>query len=258
MTLHTDFFGILVALIMGLGSGSYATMAVYRLPRNMPWIGDKPRCLMCKHELYLIDYFSIISFFLWRGTCRYCKGSYECNYSYFLTELFITIGMVLTYMRYGFGDRFVPMALLLVAFTIIAVISYEHKKIPAKTLISALLIAAVYRTFLDQNYYGALYSGVLGFILALGFRHLYFFVKKDAKTGFDYMKWQHEDRFVGPFFDYVKLFIVIAILLPFKILPLFLILTLGLGYLWYSLLPKSFNLAVVMSLLAWAILWVYV
>src|SRR4051812_36570193 len=174
---HTDFFGISIALIMGLGWGSFATMATYRLPLGMPWIGDQPRCFMCKHELNIIDYFSIISYFIWRGTCRYCKGKYECSISYFLTELFITLGIVLCYMKYGFGDIFVLVTLLVVACTIMAVIDAEHKKIPAKVLITTLLIGAVYRTFIDQTFYGALYGGITAGVVGLGIRHVYFILK---------------------------------------------------------------------------------
>jgi leader peptidase (prepilin peptidase)/N-methyltransferase len=143
---------------LGLGWGSFSTMAVYRIPRGMPWVGDKPRCLMCKHELNIIDYFSIISYFIWNGTCRYCKGKFECNIGYFFTEFFITLGFLLLYMKYGFGDIFVLLTLLIVACSIMAVVDCEHKRIPAKMLISTLLIGALYRTFLDHTFYGALYG----------------------------------------------------------------------------------------------------
>ncbi len=244
---NTDFFSIFITIIAGLGWGSFATMAVYRIPRGMPWIGDKPRCLMCKHELNMIDYFSIISYFIWRGSCRYCKGKFECNLGYFFTELLITVGFVFCYMKYNFGDMFVLLTSLIVICTVIGVVDSEHKKIPAKFLLTLLLLGAVYRTFMDQTFYGALYGGIGGFITGLAIRHLYFLFKGRKEEGFDYTKWQHNDRFIGPGFDYVKLLAIIGVFLPFSHFGIFLLDIGSVCYLWYSFHKRSFRLGSIMS-----------
>ncbi len=244
---HTDFFGIAISLILGLGWGSFATMAVYRLPLGMPWIGDQPRCFMCKHELNIIDYFSILSYFIWRGICRYCKGKYECNCSYFLTELFITIGLLLCYMKYGFGDLFVLFSLLVVACTILAVIDAVHQAIPAKILITTLFIGTIYRTFIDQTFYGALYGGLIAGIIGLALRHIYYIFQGKKEIGYDYTQWQHEDRFKGPGFDYVKLLAITGVFLPFIHFIVFLI-SIGLiCVLWRFIHQSSLRLGTILS-----------
>jgi prepilin signal peptidase PulO-like enzyme (type II secretory pathway) len=247
MFAHADFFGLLISLIMGLGWGSFATMAVYRLPRGMPWICDQPRCFMCKHELNIIDYFSIISYFVWNGTCRYCKGKYECSIGYLLTELFITIGILLCYMKYGFGDIFVLVTLLVVACTIMAVVDAEHKRIPAKILISTLFIGTVLRVFLDQTFYGALYGGITAGVIGLGIRHVYFIIKGQKEVGYDYTQWKHEDRFAGEGFDYVKLLAIVGVFLPLVHFGAYLINIGSLSLLWYVVHPKSFRLGAIMA-----------
>lgn len=244
---YTDFFGVFLTSIMGLGWGSYATMAVYRIPRGMPWIGDKPRCLMCKHELNIIDYFSIVSYFIWRGTCRYCKGKFECNTGYLFTELCITIGFLLCYMKYGFGDMFVLLTLLIVLCTVMAVVDVEHKKIPAKMLISALLLGAIYRTFIDHTFYGALYGGITGGIIGLVIRHWFFILKGQKEIGCDYTQWQHEDRFKGPGFDYVKLLAIVGIFLPIAPFAIYIIDIGSVCFLWYSYFPKSCRPGAIMA-----------
>jgi prepilin signal peptidase PulO-like enzyme (type II secretory pathway) len=247
MFAHTDLFGIFITIILGLGWGSFATMAVYRIPRGMPWVGDKPRCLSCKHELNIIDYFSIISYFVWHGTCRYCKGKFECNIGYFFTEFFITIGFVLCYMKYGMSDKFVLLTLLIVACTIMAVVDTEHKRIPAKMLISTLLIGALYRTFADQTFYGAIFGGITAGVLGLGIRHIYFILKGQAKIGYDYTQWQHEDRFVGPGFDYVKLLAIVGVFLPLMHLLAFIIIIGCLCLLWRLMHFRSLRIGTIMS-----------
>lgn len=244
---HLDLFGLVIALIMGLGWGSFATMAVYRLPRGMPWIGDKPRCFLCKHELNIIDYFSIASYFIWNGTCRYCKGKYECNISYFLTEILITAGILLCYMKYGFGDMFVVIGLLVVACVILAVIDVQHKQIPSKTLITLLFIGAIYRTFIDKNFYGALYGGIIAGIAALGIRHLYFIFCGEKEKGFDYTKWQEEDRFKGQGFDYVKLLAISGVFLPFLELIIFIIIVSNICLLWRVVHKETLRTGAIMT-----------
>jgi prepilin signal peptidase PulO-like enzyme (type II secretory pathway) len=247
----TEFFiiGLIITIIMGFGWGSFATMATYRIPRGMPWIGDKPRCFSCKAELNLIDYFSLFSYFLLRGRCRHCGVKYECGFSYFATEFAITGLFVLCYIKYGFSDLFVLLTLLVVAAVILSVIDAEHKKIPAKILISTLMIGLVYRTFVDQTFYGALYSGITGGVIGLGIRHLYFIIKGQPQIGSDYTKWQHEDRFAGTGFDYVKMLGVCGVFLPLHHLIIFVVLAGSIIVLWKLIHSQSFRIGSIMATL---------
>lgn len=239
--------GLIITIIMGFGWGSFATMATYRIPRGMPWIGDKPRCFMCKHELTIADYFSVFSYFLLKGKCRYCGGKYECNFSYFITEFAITFFFVLCYLKYGFSDLFVLLTLLVVAAVILAVVDAEHKKIPAKILISIMAIGLVYRTFVDATFYGALYGAIAGGIVGLAIRHEYFVLKGQPKIATDYTKWQHEDRFSGPGFDYVKLLAIAGIFLPFSHLALFGAVAGSVILLWQLIHPATLRIGSVMA-----------
>ncbi len=249
MTENLQWFGLVLTIIMGFGWGSFATMATYRIPRGMPWIGDKPRCFMCKHELNIIDYFSVFSYFIWRGKCRYCKKSYECSFSYFVTEFTITFFFVLCYLKYGFSDKFVLQTLLIVCAVILGVVDAENKKIPAKIIISLLCIGLVYRTFVDQTFYGALYCGILGGVLGLGIRHLFFFAKGQSQIGYDYTKWQHTDRFVGPGFDYVKMLAVVGVFLPIHHLLVFVVCCGIFVLFWYFVNKRSLRIGSIMAVL---------
>lgn len=233
---------------MGFGWGSFATMATYRIPRGMPWIGDKPRCFMCKSELKLIDYFSVFSYFLWRGKCRHCGGSYECSFSYFVTEFAITSFFVLCYLKYGFSDVFVLLTLMVVALTILAIVDAENKRIPAKILISTLFIAAIYRTFIDQTFYGGLYGCFVAAIVGLAIRHIYFIAKKQPQIASDYTKWQHEDRFIGPGFDYVKFLAIAGVFLPFVNFSYYVAIAGAVILLWQLISPKTLRIGSIMAL----------
>ena len=245
---NEEIIGLIITIIMGFGWGSFATMATYRIPLGMPWIGDKPRCFKCKHELFLIDYLSIISYFLWKGRCRYCGDEYECSFSYFFTEAAITAFFVMCYLKYGFGDLFVLMTLMIVGGVILTVVDAENKKIPSKILISLLLIGAVYRVFVDGTFYGGLYGGITGLVLGLFIRHIYYLVKGEAKKGFDYTVWQHEDRFIGPAFDYVKLLGVVGVFLPLVHLVSYIAIVGAVTLLWRLVNKTSLRIGSIMAM----------
>ncbi len=215
MSMLFIIIGSIITIIMGFGFGSFATMATYRIPRNMPWIGDKPRCFSCKAELNIIDYFSIFSLFLHKGKCRYCKKSYECSISYFITEFSITALLLLNFFQYHFDDQFVLVTGAIVGGVIMAVVDAENKRIPAKILISMLLMGAIYRTYIDKSFYGLIYGCIAGAIIGLSIRYLYFYLIGKKEIASDFTKWQHNDRFIGEGFDYVKLLAIIGGWLPF-------------------------------------------
>lgn len=243
-----QIFGILIAVIMGLGWGSFATMATYRIPRGKPWIGDQPRCFLCKAELSIIDYFSILSYFYLHGKCRHCGGKYEENISYFITELAITIIFVMLYLKYNFYDLFVLLTGATVAVVILATVDAEHKKIPSKILISTLIIGIIYRMFMDHgNFYGVLYGGVLGAVVGLAVRHAYFILKGEAKTGADYTQWQHEDRFIGPGFDYVKMLSIVGVYLNIEHFLAYVTTTGLILLIWRLIAKNSLRIGSVMS-----------
>ena len=245
MTQET-IIGLMITIIMGFGWGSFATMATYRIPRNMPWIGDKPRCFSCKSELNILDYFSIFSYFILKGRCRHCGVKYECSFSYFVTEFAITFFFILCYLKYGFSDLFVLLTLLVVAGTILAIVDAENKKIHSKILISTLIIGIVYRVFVDSSFYGALYGAFAGAIIGVGIRHLYFIAIGEKETGFDYTKWQHEDRFIGQGFDYVKLLAISGVFLPFTHLGLFILIAGLIILAWRFISQKTLRIGSIM------------
>jgi prepilin signal peptidase PulO-like enzyme (type II secretory pathway) len=240
--------GIIITIVMGLGWGSFATMATYRLPRNMPWIGDKPRCFLCKTPLSIIDYFSIISFFFHRGECRHCHGKYEESIGYFLTELGITILLVLAFLQYHFNEFFVLSTGVIVGGVILAIIDAQHQKIPAKVLISMLLIGAIYRTYLEGTFYGFIYGCAIGALLGVTLRWLYFMAIGKASVGLDFTRWQHHDRFIGKGFDYVKLLAIIGGWLPLPQFGFIIVTCLPIILLWRLIHPASLRIGTILTM----------
>lgn len=244
-----EITGLIITIIMGFGWGSLATMATYRIPRGMTWIGDKPRCFMCKAELNILDYFSVFSYFIHHGKCRHCKGAYECSLGYFITELAITVGFCLTYLQYGFSDYFALHTLIIVGWVILGVVDAENDFLPAKILITLAFLGAIYRTFIDGTFYGGLYGAISCAVIGLAIRSIYFNLKQKPEIANDYTKWQHEDRFKGPGFDYVKLLGVVGIFLPFIHIALFIASAGLLSLTWHIISPKTLRMGSIAAFL---------
>lgn len=246
------WFGFCISLIFGMGFGGFATTGIARLPHGVPWIGDKPRCFMCKSELKFLDYVSILSLVLWRGKCRYCKESYELAIGYFLTEIAITAAFVLCFVAFGFSELYVLIGAAAIICVMIAVIDAEHQKIPAVLLIMLLCLGLVYRTWIDKHFYDLCFSAAGAALVILMLRHAYYTLKGRPDIGNDYLKYRIGYRFGGPGFDYVKLYAIMGIWLPIMELLYLTAITLPLIILWNLIHPKTLRLGTILAVVMWA------
>ena len=73
------FFYIII-FIIGLFFGSFATLAVYRLPRKEDILIKRSYCPNCNHKLGFFDLFPVFSFVFLGGKCRYCKTKIRPRY----------------------------------------------------------------------------------------------------------------------------------------------------------------------------------
>ena len=151
--LPLELYLYFIMTIFALGWGSFSTMAVYRLTHDEPWIGRKPFCTECNHDLSFIDYISIISYFLFRGRCRYCKHKYSYGKIYFFTELSLLIYFYLSFHENHFNQIFIIQSFLAILSVILSIIFFTHKKQNKELLYLLFFVACLYRVLVDQNIY---------------------------------------------------------------------------------------------------------
>ena len=213
MEQYYTIFTYSLATIFALGWGSFATMAVYRLTHGEPWIGRRPFCPKCNHTLRFVDYVSLLSYFLYRGKCRYCKESYNYHHIYFMTELLILIYFIVSFMLYDFSELFIINSGFIVAGVIWAMAYWAHQKSLGQMLIAMLFFATIKRVYLDHTIYYFIYGGILAFLLAAFCRFVYFALRGKTKQGRDFLEYKAEDRFANPSFIVVKLSIITGVML---------------------------------------------
>ena len=115
-----ELFYIIMFFIIGTYMGSFYTVVGLRLPKNEPFLISRSRCDQCKHELSLLDMVPILSYFVLRGRCKYCKSKIS-PFSTFM-ELFTGILFAVSYYSFSFTPE-LGIALGIVSLLIIVLVS---------------------------------------------------------------------------------------------------------------------------------------
>lgn len=217
--------GMVLAGLIGLILGSFASAMSWRIPRGMSWIAsrgaaERSACPSCGHRLSWVDLLPLVSWLMLRGRCRYCGAGIGALYP--LIELATMAGCLAAYAVYGFtaagGIMMVAMPFLAALF----VIDARHMILPDQlNILLAILGFGFVASFSSpQDMIGAAGAGCLYAALAWGLgwgmRRL---LKKEALGLGD-----------------VKFFAVAGIWLGFTGLPPFLMLSgifgTGIGIFW--------------------------
>ena len=83
---------------MGTVFGSFYTLAVYRIPKNIDILKRHSYCPNCEHKLGFFELIPVLSYIFLGGKCKKCKQKIRIRY--LLLELlggiaFVTLGIAL-------------------------------------------------------------------------------------------------------------------------------------------------------------------
>lgn len=91
-------FFILFFFICGSIFSSFLNCMAMRIADHEDFVSSRSHCESCGHELGFLDLITIVSYLYLKGRCRYCGAGLSPSYP--LTEIFLGIVFVLTYLRY--------------------------------------------------------------------------------------------------------------------------------------------------------------
>ncbi|MDO8474211.1 MAG: prepilin peptidase [bacterium] len=150
-----------VVFVFGLAIGSFLNAVIYRMEKGESVLRGRSYCPHCKHPLAWHDLVPLLSFFLLRGKCRYCKE--KISFQYPLVELatallFIAIVSVSSpWLNQGVENlaklSFTQVAELFYlwvvasAFIVIFVYDLKHYLIPDKILYPIIGLVLLYQMF---------------------------------------------------------------------------------------------------------------
>ena len=130
-------------LIFFIGAiiGSFINVLIIRLPLKINFITGRSACTSCGRVLRLYDLIPVLSFFILKGKCRFCKQKISPKYPF--VEALTGLTAVLCYIYFGFTYETIFTFVFLSLLIIIAFIDYDTSEIPYSLQITLFIIAII-------------------------------------------------------------------------------------------------------------------
>jgi len=179
MDLAAGWPGALLAGLVGLVFGSFATMLVHRLAAGGDLLGRRSGCPACGTQLSARDLVPLLSWLATRGRCRHCSAAIGWHYP--AIEVATALGFLGAWWAAGgLGLDFALLAGLWVALVAMGAVDLAQGWLPDPLQLAAALLAVAWRFALPGDAaaaaldmaLGAAVLGGAGLALRWGFRAL--------------------------------------------------------------------------------------
>src|SRR4030043_593709 len=117
-----------ISIIFGALVGSFLNVCICRLPEEESIIWPGSHCPHCKKPIRFYDNLPLISYFLLRGKCRYCKKT--ISFQYPLIEGITALSSLFLFMKFGPSLSYLVYFAFVTALIVITVIDLYHQIIP--------------------------------------------------------------------------------------------------------------------------------
>lgn len=155
--------------VLGVLVGSFVNVVIYRLPLGLNFVRGRSFCPRCKRKIKWFDNVPLLSFFLLKGRCRFCRSPISWRYP--IVEALTACLFVLAFSQISLiGLIGLIFSLILISgLIIIFFIDLEHQIIPDEIIFPLVGVFLVYYLFtspqlLITNY---LITGLVSFLLFL-------------------------------------------------------------------------------------------
>jgi leader peptidase (prepilin peptidase)/N-methyltransferase len=160
----------LIVFLFGLTIGSFCNVVIYRLPLGESIIAPGSHCRSCGNSIRPWDNIPLLSYFILKGQCRFCKERISTRYP----AVEFTSGMlfVLLWLKFGFSLSLASYALLSSALVVVALIDLDHKIIPDIISLPGIAVGlSLSLWFLPitplASLFGFLTGGILFYLIAV-------------------------------------------------------------------------------------------
>ena len=159
----------IAVFILGSLWGSFSNVCIYRLPEGGNIVSARSACRSCQSKISWFDNIPFISFIILKGRCRNCD--FKIPYQYFLVELIVGLGFLISYYFYGITVTTLLLFILIIFFVIIYFIDLKHFIIPNELTFPLMGIGFIksfdpnLNQYLFPNYFNSLIGGVVGYFI---------------------------------------------------------------------------------------------
>jgi leader peptidase (prepilin peptidase)/N-methyltransferase len=132
---------LVLAFVFGMAFGSFANVAVYRIPRGFSVVAPGSLCPGCQQPVGWYDNIPLVSYVALRAKCRNCGVRISVRYP--IVEVLTGLVWVAIVWRIGIHPELPGYLVFGTALVILSFIDIEHHRLPNKVLGPASIIAAV-------------------------------------------------------------------------------------------------------------------
>lgn len=164
---------VVIAFLLGLAVGSFATAVAHRLPRGISVVMARSECPACGAQIAAYDNVPVVSWLMLRGRARCCGGRISPRYP--LTELAVGALFAATVLVYRHDAAEAVIGLAFVAMlAIVTLTDLERRTIPNKVLIAGAVLCVLIAAPTDpgglpERAIAAAGAGLLFFLVALAY-----------------------------------------------------------------------------------------
>ncbi len=152
-----------VSIIFGALVGSFLNVCILRLPKEESIVWPGSHCPQCKKPIKFYDNIPLMSYFLLRGKCRYCKGSISLQYP--LVEGITALSSLFLVMKFGPSLSFFIYFIFVAALIVITVIDLYHQIIPDLISLPGIAVGLLLSLI---NPYITFFNSLIGILLGGG------------------------------------------------------------------------------------------
>ncbi|MDQ2754443.1 MAG: prepilin peptidase [Actinomycetota bacterium] len=127
--------------ILGLAVGSFLTVVVYRVPRQLPVLHRRSACPGCSHEITLKDSVPVLSWLLRRGRCRQCQTTIPVRYP--VMEILTGMLFMGTALRFGLSWTLPPELAFVAGLIALAACDLERYLLPKRIVYPTLMLTGL-------------------------------------------------------------------------------------------------------------------
>lgn len=140
MLYYGDYFWIIIA-ILGLILGSFYACTGYRIPNKISMIKSRSFCPKCKNQIKWWMNIPVLSWFMLKGRCFYCKEKISLMYP--IVEILTCALALIGYFKFGLTTDYLVFFTISSAFMITCVSDFKYYYISDRVLlISGIIILA--------------------------------------------------------------------------------------------------------------------
>ncbi|MCK5312266.1 MAG: prepilin peptidase [Desulfobacteraceae bacterium] len=182
MYLYIDQVLFFLIFMFGACAGSFYNVCIYRIPKKESVVYPGSSCPFCHKKIPFYLNIPVLSYFILRGKCKYCKHPFSSRYP--LVEALTGLIIVLLYIKFGYSSTTIFYFVFVSILIIISFIDIDHQIIPDIFSLPGIIIFAASPLFVPDM---SFVDSILGILLGGGSLYFialtYYILKKTEGMG---------------------------------------------------------------------------